>query len=92
MYEENYIRENLVEEKSEEEKNQELLINVIKAKRDLENANNNFQYAEDELIDYYTYQIKALQSKIDYLLKKAKNSGLALEITDKINLRSDKIV
>ncbi len=91
MYE-NYIRENLVEEKSEEEKNQELLINVIKAKRDLENANNNFQYAEDELIDYYTYQIKALQSKIDYLLKKAKNSGLALEITDKINLRSDKIV
>ena len=66
MYE-NYIRENLVEEKSEEEKNQELLINVIKAKRDLENANNNFQYAEDELIDYYTYQIKALQSKIDYL-------------------------
>lgn len=91
MYE-NYIRESLVEEKSEEEKNQELLINVIKAKRDLENANNNFQYAEDELIDYYTYQIKALQSKIDYLLKKAKNSGLALEITDKINLRSDKIV
>lgn len=91
MYE-NYIRESLVEEKSEEEKNQELLINVIKAKIDLENANNNFQYAEDELIDYYTYQIKALQSKIDYLLKKAKNSGLALEITDKINLRSDKIV
>ena len=32
---------------------------VIKTKRDLENATKNFEVAEEELIDYYSYQIKA---------------------------------
>lgn len=83
-----YIKESLIIEKSEDEKNEEILLNVLKAKRDLENANNNFQYAEGDLVDYYTYQIKALQSKMDYLVKKAKNNGLELNIVDKINLKT----
>ena len=83
-----YIKESSIIEKSEDEKNEEILLNVLKAKKDLENANNNFQYAEGDLVDYYTYQIKALQSKMDYLVKKAKNNGLELNIVDKINLKT----
>lgn len=50
----------------------ELLINIIKTKKDLDDSNNNFEYAENELIDYYTYQIKANKTKLDYLIKKLK--------------------
>ena len=32
----------------------------------------NFEYAQEDLIDYYTYQIKANRAKINYLLKAAK--------------------
>ena len=34
-----------------------LLHKEIKTKKDLDDSNNNFEYAENELIDYYTYQI-----------------------------------
>lgn len=54
------------------EKRMELLINIIKTKKDLDDSNNNFEYAENELIDYYTYQIKANKTKLDYLIKKLK--------------------
>ena len=48
----------------------ELLVSIMKSKRELDAANRNFEYAESELIDYYTYQIKAMRSKLDYLVKK----------------------
>ena len=35
-----------------------------------------------ELVDYYIYQIKANQAKLDYLLKLAKASGITI---DRIN-------
>ena len=38
----------------------------------MSNARNNYEFAEGELIDYYLYQIKANQAKLDYLIKKAK--------------------
>ena len=41
---------------------------------DLINANNNYEFADGDLIDYYLYQIKATQSKYNYLLKKAKQT------------------
>lgn len=69
---EEYVRENKIQDKSEEEKRMELLINIIKTKKDLDDSNNNFEYAENELIDYYTYQIKANKTKLDYLIKKLK--------------------
>ena len=43
-------------------------------KKKLKNARNNFEYAEEDMIDYYIFQIKANQSKLDYLIKIAKNN------------------
>jgi len=53
-----------------------LLIEISKVKSDLADAYNNFDYVEDSLmIDYYTYQIKAYETKFEYLIKKAKAMG-----------------
>ena len=73
---EEYKKEEKVIEQTEQEKDMEIMKSLMKTKRELENANKNFEYAEEELIDYYTYQIKANQSKLDYLVKKAKNQKL----------------
>ena len=53
---EEYIRENKIIEKSEEEKELELMLSIIKVKKELEEANKNFEFAEGDLIDYYTYK------------------------------------
>lgn len=79
MYEERYIKEKQIVEKTKEESDLELIKSVIRTKKDLELANRNFEFAEAELIDYYAYQIKANQAKLDYLLKKVKIRGLVLE-------------
>lgn len=89
MMHEEYIKENIIIEKNETDQNTELMQSLIKAKIDLELANRNYEYAEAELIDYYAYQIKANQSKIDYLLKKIKKKGLILDMVNETNLRLD---
>lgn len=85
--EEGFVKEVEVVEKTDEEKDLELIKSVIKSKLDLEVARKNYEYAEDELIDYYAYQIKAEQSKLDYLLKKVKHRELALDMINEIKLR-----
>ena len=63
-----------------EKKDLELIQGVVKAKLELELASKNFELAkETELIDYYAYQIKAVKSKIDYLIKKIKQKGIVLD-------------
>ena len=84
---EEYVRENQIQDKSEEEKRMELLINIIKTKKDLDDSNNNFEYAENELIDYYTYQIKANKTKLDYLIKKAQSKGIILDCINELEIR-----
>lgn len=84
---EDYLCEEKVYEKSKKERDLELIRSVIKAKMDLEIANQNFEYAEGDLIDYYTYQIKANQSKLDYLLKKVKDRALVLDMINEIGMR-----
>jgi hypothetical protein len=50
-------------------------INIVKC--DLQNAYNNLNYVSDPLmIDYYTYQIKAYETRFEYLIKKAKEIGI----------------
>lgn len=85
MYNE-YIKEQKIEERTDEEKNEELIRSVIDAKVQLHNANINYEYAENDLIDYYTYQIKALQAKVDYLTKKIKKRGIVLDIGQRARL------
>ena len=65
----------------------ELIKNVIKTKRDLENANKNFEMAEEELIDYYSYQIKANKAKLSYLIKEAKNKGFELDMINELKIK-----
>ncbi len=85
MYNE-YIKEQKIEERTDEEKNEELIRSVIDAKVQLNNANINYEYAENDLIDYYSYQIKALQAKVDYLTKKIKKRGIELDISQRARL------
>lgn len=65
----------------------ELIKSVIKTKRDLENANKNFGIAEDELIDYYAYQIKANKAKLSYLIKQAKEQGYELDMINELKIK-----
>ena len=82
-----FIKETEITEKTDEENDLELIKSVIKSKLNLEVARKNYEYAESELIDYYAYQIKAEQSKLDYLLKKVKNRALVLDMINEIKLR-----
>lgn len=89
MYEE-YVKELKLEEKTDEESNIELIKSIIKAKIDLDSANKNYEFAEGELVDYYLYQIKANQSKLNYLLKKAKKNGIIIDMIKQIEIRRNK--
>ena len=87
MVNEYYVRNNPIIEKSETDQDIELMKSLIKTKSELEIANRNYEFADEELIDYYTYQIKANQAKIDYLLKIIKKRGLILDIVNETGLR-----
>ena len=77
---EEFLKENKIIEKTEIEKEEELIISILKTKRELNVARQNFEYAQGDLIDYYSYQIKANQSKLDYLIKLAKKKGIIVDI------------
>ena len=87
---EEYVKESKIVDMSEEEKNLELVVSIIKTKNELDTANKNFEYAEEGLIDYYSYQIKANQTKLDYLMKKAQKKGIALDMVNEIYIRKNK--
>lgn len=84
---EEYLLEKMVKGKTEKEKEIELMRTIIETKEMLKMAISNFDYAEDDLIDYYTYQIKAHQAKLDYLIKIAKRKGLVLSRVNELKTR-----
>ncbi len=87
--EKNFIKDFEMIEKTQDDRELELLLNIIETKRQLEASNKNFEFAENiELIDYYTYQIKAYRAKLDYLVKKAKIKGISLDVINGIELNS----
>ena len=65
----------------------ELVECILKTKADLNVANKNFEDAEGELIDYYSYQIKAHKAKLDYLIREVKQKGFSVNIIDELKLR-----
>lgn len=75
MYSE-FVKEFPIIDKSDLEKDEELLKNIRIVKNTLTNMYNNLQFADSDLIDYYTYQIKAEESKYNYLIKQAKKKNL----------------
>lgn len=85
-YIEKYMKEIKIREKTKEETDKELIKSIIKTKLELVDANKNFEYAEEDLIDCYSYQIKSLQAKLDYLIKKVKKKGLVLDMINAISM------
>ena len=78
MYDD-FIKEVKIEDKSELEKESELIDNIRFVKNSLNNMYKNLEFAEGDLVDYFTYQIKAEEAKYNYLIKKAKNKNLTFE-------------
>ncbi len=71
-----YRKDEIMVERTELDKDTELICHIIKTRKELEFANKNYEFASSDLIDYYIYQIKANQAKLDYLIKLAKRKGL----------------
>lgn len=86
-----YIREKKIRDFTDEERNKELLINIIDTREKLKRAHLNFEFADGDLVDYYSYEIKANQAKLDYLIKMAKKRGLVMdpEVRNKIEMEKD---
>ena len=62
---EGYLKEEAISDKTEEEKKIELIMSVLKTKKELELAIRNFETAERGLVDYYIYHSKASKSTVD---------------------------
>lgn len=75
MYSE-FVKETKIEDKDEKQKDEELLKSIKEVNNVLMNMHQNLQFATGGLIDYYTYQIKAEESKYNYLIKQAKERDL----------------
>ena len=84
---EEYIRERKIIEKTEKAKQEELVKSILNAREELNQLNKNFEYADDDMIDYYTYQLKANQSKLDYLIRFAKNTGISLDMIEAVKMK-----
>ena len=73
-----FIKEFKITDKSDFEKNAELLDSIKFVKNNLSNMYNNLQHADSDLVDYYTYQIKAEEAKYNFLIKQAKKLKLKI--------------
>lgn len=55
----------------------ELMKNLIEARNEWLDAVGSFEHAyEEELVDYYTYKMKACEARYTYFIKLAKDVGL----------------
>lgn len=78
----NYGDKNMKKNKKEVD----LLKSIIITKEELEVANKNFENAQDDLIDYYSYQIKATKAKFNYLIKQVKQKKIAVDMINSIEI------
>ena len=69
----------------------ELLKSILATKRELFIANKNFESAEDELVDYYSYKIKASKAKLDYLIKQVKIKGITVDMINNLQIGLEEI-
>lgn len=85
---ENCVKENIKNIDKIKKGTKRLLIqSIINTNNNLKIARNNYEYAENELIDYYLYEIKANQAKLDYLIKESKQNGIELDIIEKLQIK-----
>ena len=76
MHKEEFVKETNIPELKGEQTDIELLSNIEKAKSNLQALYNNIKYIDNDLVDYYAYEVKAEQAKYGYLLKQAKKRDL----------------
>ncbi len=81
---EGYIREEKLIEKTEIQKEMDIITDIVKTQNELKVANKNFEYAQDELVDYYVYEIKAIQAKLNYLIRIAKIKGIQSDMIKEV--------
>ena len=89
---EKYVRENEILDKNQKEYEKELVQSIIVTRNNLDVANKNYEQAEEELIDYYLYKIKAEKAKYNYLLRKAKQNGIIIDFLKDFNVTDTKVV
>lgn len=77
-----YEKESIIVDISDSERKYQLIDCIISTRNDLKKAHKNFEYAEEDLIDFYSYQIKALQSKLDYLTRVAKEKNINFKFSN----------
>ena len=71
------------QEKKEKEKeiliqNENFMQEINRAKRDLEIAHNNYNFAENNaMLECCIYEIKAAESRLDYCISQAKKEGIS---------------
>ena len=83
-----YVKETTLIELTEIEREEDLILSIIRTKKDVYIARKNFEFADnDDLVDYYIYQIKANQSKLDYLIKLAKARGIISDIINEVEFK-----
>ena len=83
---EKYVKEDKIVKKDKEEMNKMLIQSIIHTNDRIQIAQKNYEFAEGELIDYYLYEIKANQSKLNYLIKKTKKNGIELDRIKKLQM------
>lgn len=84
-----FVKEQQFKINNKEELNKMIYQNIVKTKRELLRVQNNYEFAEGDLIDYYLYQMKAIQAKLDYLIKKSKNRDLEIDVSDLSMIQND---
>ena len=67
-------------------KETELIKSIIATKQELSVSNKNFECEEDDLIDYYSYEIKDYKAKLNYLIKKVKQKNISLDMINNIEI------
>lgn len=69
---EEFVKETKIIDRSEAEHNQDVLKELEASKKRLMSFHENINFVDGNLIDYYTYQIKAEEAKYGYLLNRVK--------------------
>ena len=70
--------EKMQEEKQDKQKREEFFSELSRARRDLQAAHTNYNFAQEPaLLEYYIYEIKAAETRLNYYLKQAKKDNLS---------------
>lgn len=71
--ERDFIKEVKVMDRKQVDRYKEIISNIEKVKKTLESDYKNMQFIENrDLVDYYTYKIKAEEAQYDFLIQEAK--------------------